>query len=105
MRVQCYRNGVRVTAKLFGELDHHSAAYTRASLERCLEDPEVKSLVLDLSGCGFMDSSGIGVILGRYKKASALGIAMGVAGENPQVSRVLRIGGIYSLLGGKADDI
>ncbi len=53
---------------LSGELDHHNAAIIREEVDREL-DGSVKLLTLDMSGITFMDSSGIGVVLGRYRRA------------------------------------
>ena len=59
--------------RLAGELDHHHAEKVRASIEAELEKGEFRHLVLNLARLEFMDSSGLGVILGRYKKVSQLG--------------------------------
>ncbi len=60
-----------VIARVTGELDHCSAPAVRRELDRLIGDPSVRRLVLDLSGMTFMDSSGIGVILGRYREMRA----------------------------------
>ena len=53
---------------LIGELDEHSAYHTRISLDEIFETPKFKQIIIDLSELDFMDSTGIGVLIGRYKK-------------------------------------
>ena len=62
------RAHVTVTANLRGELDHFSADSVRTMLDELTQDKAVKYLILDMSGMTFMDSSGVGVIIGRYKR-------------------------------------
>ena len=66
MQITTKRTGSQLTASLSGELDHHSAAQVREILDGALT-LDIRALSLDLSGITFMDSSGIGVILGRYR--------------------------------------
>ena len=61
------RDGERLLVGLDGELDHFCAQSVRRELDGMLRDPTVRQLILDFSGLTFMDSSGIGVILGRYR--------------------------------------
>ena len=66
MEINASKRGPRLHVKLSGELDHHSAEQTRNMLDTLLKDITVRDLTLDLSGISFMDSAGLGVILGRY---------------------------------------
>lgn len=59
--------------RLEGELDHHSAAKLRTDIEEQIETGKVTHLVLNLEFLSFMDSSGLGVILGRFKQIRANG--------------------------------
>ena len=83
-----------LTAKLTGELDHHVAAEIRAEIDAALYEKLPKKLILDLSGIEFMDSSGLGLILGRYAKASELGCLLVVRNPTPRVRRLLEISGM-----------
>ena len=56
-----------LTVRLTGELDHSVAAGIRAELDELMLDPRIRRLVFDLNDLEFMDSSGIGLIIGRYK--------------------------------------
>ena len=54
--------------RLKGELDHHTAELLRQQAENAITQNEIKHIILNLEELDFMDSSGLGVILGRYKK-------------------------------------
>ncbi len=97
MQIQSEQNGPRVVVKLAGELDHHAAQAVRMSLDAMLT-PGVRDMTLDLADLRFMDSSGIGVIIGRYKKLAVRGGTMSVKNANEQVDKVLRMSGLYSIL-------
>lgn len=72
MQLEKNRRGRELRVVLSGELDHHNAAIIREEVDREL-DGSVKLLTLDMSGITFMDSSGIGVVLGRYRRMSESG--------------------------------
>ncbi len=55
------------------EVDHHGAAGIRESADRLILDDQVKNIVFDFENTTFMDSSGIGIIIGRYRKISCFG--------------------------------
>ena len=57
----------KLIVQLVGELDHHSAAEVRNKIDDRLEREKVTKLIMNFSGVTFMDSSGIGVVIGRYK--------------------------------------
>ena len=63
----------RLTVRLDGELDHERVGPIRAELDALIGDPKVRHLVLDLTGVSFMDSSAIGLVIGRYKALSRRG--------------------------------
>ena len=90
--------GDTVTVYLDGELDHHTAKGVRAELEALIESPRVKRLFLDLSGLTFMDSSGIGVVLGRYKTLSRRGGTVAVRQPTPHVNQIFRMSGLYQIV-------
>ena len=87
-----------VTAKLCGELDHFSADSVRAMLDELTQDKTVKYLILDMSGMTFMDSSGVGVIIGRYKRMAARGGGVKVCGASRQVDRLMELSGLYKIV-------
>ena len=77
-------------AYLSGEVDHDAAQ----SLRIQLDSRTPQTLVLDFSGVGFMDSSGIGLILGRQRSARTLGTTLQIQHAPAQLRRVLQLAGI-----------
>lgn len=85
-------------AKLAGELDHHSAGDVRIKLENLILNKALKNLILDLSELSFMDSSGIGMIIGRYKTMIALGGKLKIVCNNKSIKRIIIMSGIKSIV-------
>ena len=82
-----------------GELDHHSAAQCRELLDRVLtESPEIRQLRVNLCGLNFMDSSGIGVLIGRYKVIRDRKGVMTLYGMNPAVARIVEMAGLKKIM-------
>lgn len=101
MEIKYITNNNVFTAKLYGELDECSAEYVRMSLDKLLGDLNfVKDakVVLDFSHVSFMDSTGIGVLLGRYKKFIKRNINIEIANPPAHVDKILKMSGIYSLM-------
>ena len=96
IKSKIYRNVLICYVK--GELDHHTAEEFKNYIDYTIENNPVKSLVLDLSGLEFMDSSGIGVLIGRYKKVSSLEGKVSMVKESRQVSKILEVSGIYDII-------
>lgn len=81
-----------------GELDHHSASEIKEKADLKMRSSNAVNVIFDFSGMTFMDSSGIGVIMGRYKKARSLGgrvIAFGVSAQN---LRIMEMSGIDKII-------
>lgn len=85
-----------LTIKITGELDHHSAEKMRNQIDRKILSSKAKEITFDLSETTFMDSSGIGVLLGRYKLFALRKLY--ISGATGSVDRVLRLSGVYSLM-------
>ncbi len=92
------RKNDTVTARITGELDHCSAQTIRRELDMMITEPGVRNLVLDLKDMTFMDSSGIGVILGRYRQLRDRGGSVAVKNMNPQVERVFTLSGMRQVI-------
>ena len=84
-------------AILSGELDHHSAREIRAVLDAVLCEMMPHTLILDFGGVTFMDSSGVGLIMGRYKKLQENG-SISIAGANDSIQRIILISGLHKLV-------
>ncbi len=83
---------------LSGEIDHHSARSIREGVDKLLVSHMPKTLVLDLSGVDFMDSSGLGLVLGRYKKICELGGKMYLTGADDRTKRILKMAGVDKII-------
>ncbi len=88
----------RLTVHLFGELDHHSAKDTVDSISEAIDSYLPRDLALDMSQLGFMDSSGIAVIVRTYRKVRGLGGRMYIENPSPQPLKVLDASGIDRMI-------
>ena len=86
-----------VTARLSGEIDHHIAPAIRGESDAKCESRRPKKLILDFSGVGFMDSSGIGLIMGRYRMISLLGGRLEVVNIPPNLKKIFVLSGLENL--------
>lgn len=85
-------------ASAFGELDHHSAAAVRDEIDRTMEAFHCRHLILDFEKVTFMDSSGIGVVLGRYNKVTKKGGRVFLAGCSEFVEKILYMAGVFTVV-------
>ncbi len=79
---------------LLGEIDHHNAAELRGELDAFLLRERPARLVMDLSKVAFMDSSGLGLLLGRMRLVKTFGGVMAVKCTNPRILKILRLSGM-----------
>lgn len=87
-----------LTLSLSGELDHHGAAEARRRIDAIIDESAPKKLVLSLTDIRFCDSSGLGLIMGRYKKARSVGADICVADPSPAVEKIMRLAGLDKLI-------
>ena len=87
-----------MTVALSGDLDERSAKPTREYLDKNIQTYEFRTLILDFDKVDFMDSTGIGVLLGRYKKIKANGAELCVKNVHPQLDKVFRVSGLYQII-------
>lgn len=90
--------GRTLLIELAEDLDHHNAVFVREIAEEMQERYPVNTVVFDFRGVEFMDSSGIGVIMGRYRYATAQGGCVKVAGIGKSVNRIFELSGLYKLV-------
>ena len=86
--------GSTLVAHLSGEIDHHAAEKLRQEIEQQLERRPVEQLCLDFGGVGFMDSSGVGLILGRARRMRSEKGKLTVADVPPSLGKMLDLAGI-----------
>lgn len=91
-----YQNQI-LTVFLSGEIDHNSAVSIRSQIDGQAENLHPKTLLLDFSKVSFMDSSGIGLIMGRYRTMELLGGNLKVVNVPPRLERIVHLSGVGAL--------
>ncbi len=94
----CDTAGSILSIRIRGEIDHHTAAAIRQGIDATLFEKRPKTLILDLSAVGFMDSSGLGLIMGRYSVMKELGGEMTVWNPSPETRAILTLAGMERLV-------
>ncbi len=87
-----------VTAYISGDVDHHSAGALREKIDRAVEMSYPEVLILDFGGVTFMDSSGIGLVMGRWKLMRDISGKVVIQNAPKYISKVMRMAGIEKLL-------
>lgn len=83
---------------LEGELDHHNAPSVREKIDEFAVGNKPQHMLLDFGGVTFMDSSGIGLVMGRYKLLTAANCELGVRNLSPHAYKVMRLAGLENLV-------
>ncbi len=83
---------------LEGELDHHTTEQIRTIIERSITEKDVRNLIFDFSSLSFMDSSGIGMIIGRYKLIHSLGGRVALVCNNSRMEKLIFMSGLTKLV-------
>ncbi len=99
MDLQVEIKGGTLLARLAGEIDLAAADTLRSSLENELDrNPGVRHIVVNLGGVKYIDSSGLGVLLGRYRRLSREGGGMFIVGAAPQVRKIFQMSGLLGIM-------
>lgn len=85
--------------RVHGEMDLAMADQLRNEIDRQLDELPARNLIFELANVSFMDSSGLGVLLGRYKRISAGGGKIVLTRPQPQVRRIIDLAGISRIMG------
>ncbi len=88
-----------LVVKIIGELDHHYATRIRETIDIEIKDKDIRLLIFDLSALEFMDSSGIGVIMGRLRLMKQQGGKVCVAGAKDSLNKIICLSGLSGLIG------
>lgn len=86
-----------VTALISGDIDHHSARDLREEIDNIIIEKTPKTLTLDFSQVGFMDSSGIGLVIGRFKSMQEVNGKVIVQNPPHHIKKVMKLAGIDKL--------
>lgn len=96
MQVEMEKRADCLIVRCGGELDHHYAAKIRTRVDEMIANG-IRHVLFDFSKLTFMDSSGIGVIMGRYKQVAPMGGDVAVFGLSPAVDKLLTMSGIKKI--------
>lgn len=83
---------------LCGELDEHSATHTRLTLDKLFSGNEFNQIIIDLSELEFMDSTGIGVLIGRYKQMRIRNIPIFICNPSKHAEKIFKMTGLYDIM-------
>lgn len=97
MKTEFDREKKIMTAYLSGDIDHHSAAGIRLAIDEEIMEKNPDKLILDYGEVQFMDSSGIGLIMGRHRLLRSLGGEIEVQNVPYSIYKVVRLAGIEKL--------
>lgn len=98
MKLRLNTVGNTLVVRVNGELDMVVTDEFRAKVERKLDEHPVRNLIINLQGVKFIDSSGLGVILGRYKRITTGGGKVAIVGAAPQVIKILELAGLLKIM-------
>lgn len=87
-----------LVAELFGELDHHAAEKARDKIDEAVDNYGVQNLIFDFTNVSFMDSSGIGMVLGRYRKMNEMEKKIAIVSCSKAIRNILNMAGVFSLM-------
>ena len=92
-----YEKGVLIS-KILGDIDHHSAKFVRGKIDSYIFGCKPALVLLDLSAVEFMDSSGLGLILGRFNTSCEIGAEFRILSPSRSVKKILELAGIERLI-------
>lgn len=99
MQIHAEKQGNALHVYVLGEIDEHSAKTARMQADMLAKNHvQSERAVFNLGGVSFMDSTGIGFLIGRYKTFRALGIPTYITGVQSETDRILQMSGVYTLM-------
>lgn len=90
--------GKDLIVKIDGDIDHHVSSQIKEKVEREFEFSNAENIIFDFSNVNFMDSSGIGMIIGRYKMLQKIGGKVYIANVKPQLESIIEISGLRKII-------
>lgn len=99
-----YYGNYTLNVKIRGDIDHHTAKGVRERIDEAIMANKPRFVILDLSNVEFMDSSGLGLVLGRYNSAAKVGARLIIYKPTKRIKRILEMAGIERIIEIKGDD-
>lgn len=98
MAIKITSTPIRLTVALSGEIDHHNAAVLRLEADEAIQQSLAPSVSLDFGEVTFMDSSGIGFVLGRYRIVESYGGSLEVINLSQRLYMMMKLAGLEKLM-------
>lgn len=92
------KSGRTLRVQLDRDLDHSACSLLKRQLDELLADGAIRRLVFDLRDVEFMDSSGVGFIIGRYKLMARRGGSVAVTNADARMNRIFEMSGLYQIV-------
>ena len=92
-----FNDGVLRVA-IVGEINHHNAVFVRQEIDEKIQELNSKNLVLDLAEVSFMDSSGLGLVMGRYQRMQEIGGTLAIANPGAEHKKLFKLAGLNKLI-------
>ena len=96
--MQINLGGKDLIVKIDGDIDHHVSSQIKEKVDREYEFSNAENIIFDFDNVKFMDSSGIGMIIGRYKMLQKTGGKIYIANVKPQLESIIEISGLRKII-------
>lgn len=98
MIIDIYEKNRNLIVQISGDIDHHSLENTRDKIDKAFSRSNAKNIIFDFKNVEFMDSSGIGLVIGRYRLIENNGGRVGAANINNDLKRIFEISGLKKII-------
>ena len=99
MEIKYKKSSDSLMLYVYGELDECTASHAKNIIDKILYDNlNASKIIFDLSGLSFMDSTGIGLLIGRYKKLKQFNIPIYISGARVNTEKVIELAGLYKIM-------
>lgn len=98
MEIRCDKRNRTLIVKIIGDIDHHTTEEIRNKIDKEFKRINGKDILFDFTDVSFMDSSGIGLIIGRYKYIEINGGKIAVFNMKSEINRIFEISGLFKII-------
>lgn len=98
MSIEITKNNDTLIVRIYGEFDLRAAEFNRSDIDEKFRSQKAKNIIFNLSKVTFMDSSGLGIILGRYRKVTEQGGKVAMSNVPTKFNKILELSGVKRLL-------
>ena len=98
MKLKSRKTGNNLLVTLSGDIDHHSAQEISEGIARDFRHSHCKNIIINFSDVSFMDSSGIGMLIGRYKETEIFGGRLAAVSISRELMKIFKVSGLYKII-------